>query len=66
MKIFEGFTGGLIVATIAIIIAEIVFNYGLGDITKDFFLRIFGQVSSFAEARYNRAKALVARLEKAL
>lgn len=54
----------VIATTIAIIIAEIVFSYGLGDITKDFFLRIFGKVESFAMARLNRAKATVARIGK--
>ena len=49
--------------TVAIIIAEIVFNYGLGDVTKDALLRLFGRVGSFAESRYNRAVALAARLK---
>lgn len=66
MDIFKGFSGGLVLAVAGIIVAEIIFNYSLGEFLKDFFLRIFGQVSSFAEARYNRAKALAERLRQAL
>lgn len=48
----------------AIILAEILGNYGLGDLVKDAFLRLFGRVSSFAESRYRRAVAFAARFER--
>jgi hypothetical protein len=66
MHIFEGFLGGILVATIAIIVTEIVFNYGLGDFLKDFAVRIFGQAKSFAQARLWRLEAKAAALRAKL
>ncbi len=47
--------------TLAIIIAEIVFNYGLGDKVKDLFLRIFHDAYSVG---HNAAARLEARAAK--
>jgi hypothetical protein len=66
MHIFEGFLGGIVTATLAIIFSEIVFNYGLGDFLKDLAVRAFGGAKSFAEARYNRLTAKAAKLKAAL
>lgn len=62
------FLYGLLTATVAIIVAEIVFNYGLGDKVKDLFL---GIVHSAEEVKQNaiqrlhaRAAALEARVAK--
>ena len=47
--------------TAAIIVAEIVFNYGLGDKVKDMFLRIFHDAVSVG---HNAAARLEARAAK--
>lgn len=52
--------------TAAIIIAEIVFNYGLGDVVKDTFIRLFGEAKSFAEARVDRLTKTAANLRAKL
>lgn len=66
MHAFEGFLGGILAATLAIIVSEIVFNYGLGDFLKDLAVSIFGKAKSLAEARYNRLTAKVAKIRAAL
>lgn len=40
------FIYGMLTATVAIIIAEIVLNYGLGDKVKDLFLAVFGKANA--------------------
>jgi hypothetical protein len=60
------FLYGVLAATAAIIISEIVFNYGLGDFLKDFTLRIFGRVESFTHARLLRAEGAASRLRAKL
>lgn len=57
------FIYGLLTATGAIIAAEIVFNYGLGDVVKDTAVRIFGNAESFAHAQLQRLRAAVAKAE---
>jgi len=49
-----------------IFIAQLILNYSISDLAKDFFLRLFGRVESFAQARLRRAEALAARVKKAL
>lgn len=53
----------VIATTIAIILAEIFGNYGLGDLVKDFFVGVFGKVKSFSEARIQRLEAKLAVLK---
>lgn len=60
------FLYGVLFATAAIIVSEIVFGYGLGDFLKDFTLRIFGRVESFTHARLLRAEASASRLRAKL
>lgn len=50
----------------AIILAEIVGNYGLGDLVKDFFVRVFGSAKSFAEAKLNRLTQSAAKIRAKL
>lgn len=56
----------VIATTIAIIVAEIVFNYGLGDVTKDFFVGLFVKGKTFTTARLARLEAKAAKIRAAL
>lgn len=60
------FVYGMLTATAAIIIAEIVFDYALGDTVKDFFVRIFRGAEAKANASYQRLQARAARIKAAL
>lgn len=44
------FLEGLLTATVAIIVSEIVFNYGLGDFLKDKVLGLFNKAEAKVEA----------------
>lgn len=52
--------------TIAIILAEIFGNYGLGDLTKDFFVGLFVKGKTFTMARLERLEAKAAKIRAAL
>jgi len=60
------FIYGLLTATAAIIAAEIVFDYSLGDLLKDFFVRIFRGAEAKANAAKRRLQARAARIKAAL
>jgi len=64
MHVFEGFLGGIVTATVAIIVTEIVFNYGLGDFLKDLAVHVFAGAQSFVRVRVSRLEALAARLKE--
>lgn len=49
----------VIATTLTIFIYDWISGYPASDAVKDFFAKLFGQVASFAEARFNRAKAIV-------
>ena len=51
---------GIIIATLAIIAAEIKFDYSLGDLVKDFFIRIFHGAAGVALSVEQRAEARLA------
>lgn len=51
--------------TVAIILAEIFGNYGLGDLVKDFFVGLFTKGKTFAEVRVQRLEAKAAKIRAA-
>ena len=55
---------GIIIATLAIIAAEIKFDYSLGDLVKDFFIRIFHGAEGVAFSVEQRAKVRLAAAQK--
>lgn len=54
------------VTTIAIILAEIFGNYGLGDLVKDFFVGLFVKGKTFTTARLSRLEAKAAKIRAEL
>lgn len=60
------FIYGVITATLAIVFSEILFNYGLGDFLKDFFVGMFVKGKTFTTARLARLEAKAAKIRAAL
>jgi len=60
------FLYGMLTATVAIIAAEIIFDYSLGDLLKDFFVRIFHGAEAKANAAKQRLQARAAKIKGAL
>lgn len=52
--------------TIAIILAEIFGNYGLGDLVKDFFVGLFVKGKTFTTAQLARLEAKAAKIRASL
>jgi hypothetical protein len=60
---FHGILIGIMIATAAIVIAEIELDYSLGDWLKDHALALFGLFQTFEHAKLAGLKARAARLE---